>query len=120
MLVVVSGGKVIYQRSKYRLYPGEYCEKGGDESPPRTVSIGEHKILLLNCYEILFPSDYLVQNESNPNLVVQLVGVPMFDENQREGWVGLQQCLSLYYKCPVICCCGGRKGRMNISGVTMP
>ena len=108
---------LVYERAKYRLHPSEIetgLERGNEL--PYTTRMGDKRVLILICYEILFPEDYLLRNR-HIDLVLHLVGRPMFDENQREGWIAVQQATSIMYQCPVVCCCGGKKGRMNITGV---
>jgi len=116
--VVYHLGKLVWERTKYRLYESEVGLVKGDRAP-LAVELGSANVLLLICYELMFPQDYLLQNKGKVDLVLHMVGVPMFSEDQREGWVALQRVLALVYECPVVCCCGGRRGgRMNISGVT--
>ncbi|KKK71391.1 hypothetical protein LCGC14_2914400, partial [marine sediment metagenome] len=110
---------LIHDRAKYRLHSSEVKDglEPGDELP-RTVPIRDKRVLILICYEVLFPEDYLLQNKGNVDLVLHMIGEPMFNEDQREGWIAMQQAISIMYQCPVICCCGGKKGRMNITGIT--
>lgn len=118
--VALCDGKLLYKRAKYHLHKDE-AERGvksGVKKPEVTMLDGR-SVLILICYEILFPTEYLPQ-QRDIDLVVHLVGTPMHSEGQREGWVALQKMLSLLYLCPVMCCCGGSRGRMNISGVTLP
>lgn len=117
MAVVFYKGGMVYARSKYRLHSSE-VEKGikPGSLKPGVVSLDGRNVLILICYEIVFPEDYLGGRE-RVELVVHMVGQPMFSEEQREGWIALQKALSLVYGCPVICCCGGHRDRMNITGV---
>lgn len=109
-----------HARSKYRLHSSE-IEEGLTRGTvrPKAVKLGGVSVLILICYELLFSQDYLLQNINKTDLVVHLVGQPMFSEVQREGWVAMHEVLSCLYRCPVVCCCGGSVGRMNISGVTL-
>lgn len=116
--IALRNGFLLYRRAKYHLHESEIDEgvRRGVEKP-EVVMLGGRNVLILICYEMLFPAEYLPQRR-DVALIVHLVGAPMYSEAQREGWVALQRMLSLLYSCPVICCCGGPKGRMNISGVT--
>lgn len=117
LAVVFHKGEVMYTRAKHRLHPSETQVKEGSEKPTIATLNGK-RILILICYEIMFPEDYL-QKKPPIDLVIHMVGYPMRDENQREGWIALQKCLALTYNCPVVCCCGGERTPMNITGVTM-
>jgi predicted amidohydrolase len=108
-------GNVLYTRDKYRPHPSEKVGRGS-QGPSTVILPDRTKVLLLICYEILFPEDYLPLQEY-PDLIIHLVGIPMFDEEQREGWVAMQKALSIILNCPLVCCCGGPVGRMNITGV---
>ena len=113
---VFCGGKLLYQRPKFRLYHSEVRDGFVVGRPPEVVVLDSKRVLILICYELVFPGDY-VHLLSSVDLVVHLVGVPMFSEEQREGWVALQQMVSLVGRCPLVCCCGGHLGRMNLTGV---
>ena len=115
--VVYHDGEDVYSRSKYRL-TGSEIRDGVRQGvlKPEVFNLGWVNTLILVCYEIVFPEDYLSIKE-RVDLVIHMIGMPMFSEEQREGWVALQKVLSLTYKCPVVCCCGGKPGRMNITGV---
>jgi len=116
---VCHDGCVVYERPKFRLHPSE--ENSGllrGNFLPTSISINGKQVLILICYEIMFPDDYLLQNMGKTDLVLHLVGQPMFNEDQREGWVAMQRAVFLTYFCPIVCCCGGEEGRMNISGLT--
>lgn len=115
LTVVLYKGHMVYARTKHRLHVSETWAKAGSEKPGVT-DLNRKKVLILICYEIMFPEDW-IKIEDHPDLVIHMVGYPMFDENQREGWVALQKCLSLVYNCPVACCCGGERNQMNITGV---
>jgi len=119
-VVVVYRGKTIHTRGKYRLHHTE-VDRGikPGRLKPRVFNFGGRNTLILICYEIVFPEDYL-DIRRKVDLIIHIVGQPMFSEEQREGWVALQKALSLVYNCPVVCCCGGYKDRMNITGVTTP
>ena len=117
-------GRLIWSRPKYEITSAE--KEGGciaGKIPPKVVGLGGKNVLILICYELLFPHDYLMQAYINkmghPDLVIHMVGFPMYDENQREGWVAMQDALTLTYDCPLVCCCGGTKigDRMNISRI---
>lgn len=118
--VALCDGKLLYKRAKYHLHKDEVegGVKSGTEKPEVAILDGRN-VLILICYEILFPAEYLPQ-QHGIDLVAHLVGTPMHNEEQREGWVALQKMLSLLYLCPVVCCCGGPRNRMNISGITLP
>lgn len=117
VVFIFHNGKVIHSRRKFRLHESEV---GRGLRPglikPKIVNLDGRNILILICYEIMFPEDYLPIKEK-VDLIIHMIGHPMLDENQREGWVALQRSLSLVYNCPVVCCCGGEEGRMNITGV---
>lgn len=120
--VAFDSGHLVYDRSKYRLHKSE--EHRGVQrgtAPSRVVVLGGQRVLILICYELLFPADYWVPSADHcytgVDTIIHLVGVPMFSEEQREGWVALQQALVRANDCPLVCCCGGPSGRMNISGV---
>jgi len=117
VVMVFHKGTMIYSRAKCHLYPGESAVEEG-KPRPEIVLLGDTFVLILICYEIIFPEDYLPLMRDGADLVVHIVGYPMTDENQREGWIALHKCLSLVFDCPVVCCCGGEEGRMNISGIT--
>lgn len=113
--VVFYGGRRLLSRPKCRLHSSEEDVSPG-EARPAVFVLGGKRVLMLICYEIVFPEDYLpVKMEAD--LVIHMVGQPMFSEEQREGWIALQKAISLIYRCPVVCCCGGKRGRMNITGV---
>jgi len=114
--VVFYKGSLIYSRAKYQLYFKEtkFAEKGTIK--PEIITLAGWNVLILICYEIIFPEDYFIQTK-DVDLVVHVVGYPMYDENQREAWIALQKCISLKFKCPVVCCCGGNEGRMKITGI---
>lgn len=121
--VAVRQGDVVWTRSKCRLHPSE---KGVAEGrvPPCSIRLGALNVLILICYEVLFPQDYLLQAldpsegaSGQVNLIVHMVGSPMHNEEQREGWVAMQEALSLLFDCPLVCCCGGKSGGMNISRI---
>ncbi len=115
--VVANKGRLVGSRAKHQLYlPTESYLTPGPKPGLTKLDNGEN-ILILICYELVFPEDYVL---IKPDLMVHMVGAPMYDENQREGWVALQKSFSITHQCPVICCCGGPEGRMNITGVTLP
>jgi len=104
ILHILYNGTSLYNRDKFRVATRfEGIEKGG--VPPRVVGLSDANILPLICFEILFPEDYL-PIEGKVDLVVHCVGCPMFDEDQKEGWVAMQKTLSIVLGCPVVCCCG--------------
>lgn len=118
MAVVTHENILIYARAKHRLHAGETQIKAGSEKP-ETINLDGKNVLILICYEIMFPEDWL-QIKEKIDLVIHMVGFPMLDENQKEGWIALQKCLSLTYNCPVACCCGGERNQMNITGILEP
>ena len=121
VLMVYYSGALAYMRMKYRLHVSE-AKKGivpGTE-PPKAVRIGRLWVLPLVCYELLFPEDYWQACQNRPDLIIHLVGTPMHSEEQREGWTALQRLLVYVCECPLVCCCGGESGRMNLSGVLRP
>lgn len=113
MCIVFRGGRKVLTRPKYRIHASEDVMPGF--SPPCVVELGGSRVLILICYEMLFPDDYM--QAKDVDFVVHMVGEPMHDEEQREGWAALHKVLAYLYSCPVICCCGGVPGRMNLSGV---
>lgn len=112
-------GVTVFTRDKYKLHPSELANgilSGAVR--PRPTYLGGKSVLILICYEILFPEDYLpVDVRVGVDLVIHVVGTPMFSAEQKEGWVAMQKALSLMLDCPVACCCGGERGPMNITGV---
>ena len=123
--IVLRHGKIIWSRAKYNL-TNEEIKAGlvAGISSPRPTELGGKDVLILICYEILFPHDYLfLRKNGTPDdqidLIVHMIGFPMYDENQREGWIAMQDTLSIIYRCPLVCCCGGLTpyDRMNISRI---
>ena len=114
MCVVLQGGKKVASRPKYYPHSSENILPG--RTPPIPFKLGNDWVLVLICYEILFPKSYLSQTKPI-NVILHLVGQPMFSEEQREGWVALQEALAIHFRCPVVCCCGGPEGHMNITGI---
>ena len=116
MGVIIRNGQIFYRRLKSRLhYPDESDTLEG-KIKPEVIQLDEKNILFLVCYELLFPEDYLPV-KTKPDIVIHIVGCPMVDEEQREGWVAMQKALAIMLGCPLVCCCGGDRGRMNISAV---
>jgi len=111
--VIAKSGKVIWQRSKHRLFGNESELFAGEL--PYLAFLNGRKVLPLICYELLFPEDYW--NIKGVDLVIHMVGFPMYDINQKEAWIAIQKAVSLHFKCPVVCCCGGFRNEMNISRV---
>ena len=117
---VLRHGDVVYRRAKHRLYATEVgvVEKG--ELPPTPVFISTVGwVLPIICYELVYPEDWFAVcvKVIDIRAVLHMVGFPMTSEDQREGWVAMHKAISLVYGCPVVCCCGGKSGRMNITGV---
>ena len=113
-------GGILYMRGKHRIH---LTEKASPGLKPEIIRIGAQSILPLICYEILFPEDYLPQSghlRRPVDLIIHMVGFPMYDINQKEAWVAMQKTLSIMFNCPLVCCCGGEPGEMNISGVVLP
>jgi len=117
MMVISYIGKQIYSRPKFRLFKTEEAQPG--RSKPVIAKMGSTCTLPLICYELLFPQDYL-KLYLKPDIIIHMVGFPMQDENQKEGWVAMQKALSIIYNCPLVCCCGGPMNDLNISGVITP
>ena len=117
MMVIHYKGERLYSRPKFRLHNTEQATPG--INPPEVIYCNHNRILPLICYELLFPQDYL-KLYLKPDLIIHMVGFPMQDENQKEGWVAMQKALSIIYNCPLVCCCGGPMNDLNISGVTYP
>lgn len=125
--IVFKKGRIIWSRAKYELTNEE--KKAGTIAgiaAPRPINLNGRHVLILICYELLFPRDYLFLKangapDDEVDLIVHMVGFPMFDENQREGWIAMQDTLSKIYHCPLVCCCGGPdpSDRMNITRIIM-
>jgi len=115
---VIKEGKILYYREKYRDYPPS-PSKPPNGIKPEVIQLEKKKVLILICYELLFPEDYL-PTLSKPDIILHMVGWPMEDENQREGWIAVQKTFSIVYNCPLVCCCGGEEGRMNITRIIKP
>jgi len=111
-------GATLYMRAKYRVPSMESDVVPGVEKP-EVAELVNKNVLILICYEIMFPEDYIIQKQKI-DAIVHMVGFPMYSEEQKEGWVAMQKALSLIYNCPLICSCGGVGGEMNISGVMLP
>jgi len=111
-------GVELYRRGKCRLYGDEKFTVERGVAPYPFVDKVLGYILPIVCYELMFPEDY-IGNYIGLRLdyVVHMVGWPMVSEEQREGWVAMHKALSIVLGCPVLCCCGGKRGRMNITGV---
>jgi len=117
MGLVFHQGRVVARRPKYRLHFSENITPG--RSQPTGLILGDKRVLILICYELLFPEDYLLQNrDRRADLVLHLVGYPMFSEYQKEDWTALHKVISILYSCPVVCCCGGEQTPMNLTGIT--
>ena len=89
MMVIYNKGERIYSRPKYRLHNQETEQVIPGEGLPKVIKTGSISILPLICYELLFPEDYLKLYLS-PKVIIHMVGFPMYDENQKEGWVAMQ------------------------------
>ena len=113
-LVIYYNEKRVYERAKYRIYKDENVLQGIRK--PEVIRLGDKKVLVLICYEILFPEDY-VKKIKDVDVIIHIVGFPMYDENQMEGWIGMQKILSITFDCPVVCSCGGDETNMNITGI---
>ena len=118
MMVIHYKGEKIYSRPKYRLFKTEHEVTPG-EVPPITLNINNNLMLPLICYELMFPEDYLKLYQW-VSVIIHMVGFPMYDENQKEGWVAMQKALTIIYNCPLVCCCGGPMNNFNISGIIYP
>jgi len=116
--LVIKEGKTLYLRKKYRNYPHS-PSKPLNGRKPEVIQLKKKKVLILICYELLFPEDYL-PTLSKPDIILHMIGFPMEDENQKEGWIAVQKTLSIVYNCPLVCCCGGEEGRMNITRIVKP
>lgn len=116
---ILKGGEEVYYRAKYRLYSNEVGEVNKGSLPPSLVFVSTVGwVLPIICYELMFPEDWFaISRVVDVHMVLHMVGFPMFSEEQREGWVAMHKAISLAYGCPVVCCCGGESGRMNITGV---
>jgi len=117
--VVVRHGDIVYSRAKRRLYASEVGNVEAGKLPPSLAYVSTVGwVLSIICYELMFPEDWFAPSKVvDVKMVLHMVGSPMYDENQREGWIAMQKTISLAYGCPVVCCCGGKSGRMNITGV---
>jgi len=113
-LVIYHNEKRVYERAKYRIYKDENVLQGIYK--PEVIELGNKKVLVLICYEILFPEDY-IKKIKDVDIIIHIVGFPMYDENQKEGWIGMQKILHSIFDCPVVCSCGGEKSDMNITGI---
>jgi hypothetical protein len=91
--VIMQGGAVLWRRGKHRLTSRE---SGFHKGPPPELYNG---LLVLICYELLFPEDYY---HLQPTHVVHLVGFPMYSEHQYKAWYGLQKAACRHFRCPLV------------------
>lgn len=117
--VILRRGEVVYSRAKHRLYVSEVGGVKAGKLPPSLIHVSTIGwVLPIICYELMFPEDWFAPSKVvDVRMVLHMIGSPMHGENQREGWVAMHKAVSLAYGCPVVCCCGGKLGRMNITGV---
>jgi predicted amidohydrolase len=84
----------------------------------RAFKLGKYTILPVICYEIYFPHIWKTVRHTvdKVHLIVNIVGRPMYNQNQAEKWRGLQLSMTSYYECDLVCSVGKGKG-IDISGV---
>lgn len=107
--LILKNGIVEWRREKARYTNGEK-QQGCKDSTISTIygfEIDGIKILPIICYEICFPE--LTMNNFMPDLIVHLIGFPMFDKHQRKSWIALEKSLGIYHDCDVYVACGGQQ-----------
>jgi len=112
---VYYNGVPIYSRGKYRIQVERDYTKP-IPTPPMPFCFNNLNGLLIICYELEFPQDYL-HFKQNLDFVAITINRIMDDEDQKLLWLALIQDIINEYDCPVIVCCGGEDNNLNISGV---
>ena len=111
-------------RGKTHLTSGEKKEGFTEADPKTSYSIWDtrkNKILILICYEICFPEDYYHLIGGDIDLIVHLVGYPMYDRHQYKAWYALQKALVKHFNVPLISSCGGNSDDpMNLTHIITP
>ena len=112
-IIIATNNGVVFERAKRRLCSMEY-----DKIPgmfPQPFLVNGFNILALSCSEILFPEDFF--HFKNIDLITHSVGFEMYNIHQYKAWRALQKAVSLHFKCPLVCCSGGKQNEFNLSGV---
>jgi len=120
-MAMALNGKVLDKRAKIMLTreDAKYYKKG-DIEDFKVFKFNGITILPIICYEIVF-SNLWRRIKEKVDVIVHNLSDPMWNEDQKLRWTGLQNYMVRYYKCDLVCCVGNSKkedkNKLDISRV---